>query len=38
MMRLDKAGVSEKCFYRELGRQADRRFDAHWIRLKEERT
>jgi hypothetical protein len=34
----DKSGVSEKRFYRELVRQADRRFDAHLIRLKEERT
>ena len=34
----DKAGVSEKRFYRELVRQADRRFGAHLIRLKEERT
>ena len=33
----DKSGVSEKRFYRELIRKADRRFDAHLARLKKER-
>jgi hypothetical protein len=32
----DKAGVSEKRFYRELIRKADVRFDAHLARLKKE--
>ena len=32
----DKAGVSEKRFYRELIRKADDRFDAHLTRLKKE--
>lgn len=32
----DKSGVSEKRFYRELVRKADRRFDAHLVRLKRE--
>lgn len=32
----DKAGVSEKRFYRELVRKADERFDAHLARLKEQ--
>jgi hypothetical protein len=33
----DKSGVSERRFYRELIRKADKRFDAHLIRLKKER-
>jgi hypothetical protein len=33
----DKAGVSEKMFYRELIRKADIRFDAHLAQLKKER-
>jgi hypothetical protein len=33
----DKSGGSEKCFYRELMRKADERFDAHLARLKKER-
>jgi hypothetical protein len=33
----DKAGVSEKRFYRALIRKADARFDAHLARLKRER-
>ena len=33
----DKAGGSEKRFYRELIRKADQRFDAHLARLKKER-
>jgi hypothetical protein len=33
----DKAGVSEKRFYRELIRKADIRFDAHLAQLKKER-
>ncbi|HOZ46641.1 MAG TPA: type II toxin-antitoxin system RelE/ParE family toxin [Candidatus Hydrogenedentes bacterium] len=33
----DKAGVSEKRFYRDLIRKADERFDAHLARLKEQR-
>jgi hypothetical protein len=32
----DKSGVSEKRFYRELIRRADRRVDAHLARLDEE--
>ncbi len=32
----DKAGVSEKRFYRDLIRKADDRFDAHLARLKKE--
>ena len=32
----DKAGVSEKRFYRELLRKADDRFDAHLARLRGE--
>jgi hypothetical protein len=31
----DKSGVSEKRFYQELIRKADRRFDAHQRRLKK---
>ena len=34
----DKSGSGEKRFYRELIRRADKRFDAHLIRLKDERT
>ena len=30
----DKAGISEKRFYRELIRKADKRFDAHLARIK----
>ena len=33
----DKSGGSEKRFYRELIRKADDRFDAHLVRLKQER-
>lgn len=33
----DKSGRSEKCFYQELIRKADGRFDAHLARLKRER-
>ena len=33
----DKSGGSEKRFYRELIRKADERFDAHLVRLKNER-
>ena len=33
----DKAGVSERRFYRELVRKADERFDAHVTQLKPER-
>jgi hypothetical protein len=33
----DKAGVSEKRFYRELIRKADIRFDAHLAQRKKER-
>ena len=33
----DKAGGSEKRFYRELIQKADDRFDAHVARLKKER-
>jgi hypothetical protein len=33
----DKSGASEKRFYRELIRKADRRFDAHLARLRRER-
>jgi hypothetical protein len=33
----DKSGVSQKRFYRELIRRADRRFDAHVARLGRER-
>src|ERR1022692_3714764 len=33
----DKSGGSEKRFYRELIRKADERFDAHLVRLKQER-
>ena len=33
----DKSGVGEKRFYRELIRKADHRFDAHLVRVKEER-
>ncbi|MGH9584210.1 MAG: type II toxin-antitoxin system RelE/ParE family toxin, partial [Bryobacteraceae bacterium] len=33
----DKSGGSEKRFYRELIRKADRRFDAHLARLKKKR-
>jgi hypothetical protein len=32
----NKSGVSEKRFYRELIRKADRRFTAHLDRLREE--
>lgn len=32
----DKSGGSEKRFYRELIRKADKRFDAHLVRLKKE--
>ncbi len=32
----NKAGVSEKRFYRDLIRKADDRFDAHLARLKKE--
>jgi hypothetical protein len=34
----DKSGGSEKRFYDELIRKADKRFDAHLGRLKKERT
>ena len=34
----DKAGGSEKRFYRELIRKADDRFDAHLARLKMKRS
>ena len=33
----DKAGGSEKRFYQELIRKADKRFDAHLVRLRQER-
>lgn len=33
----DKAGVSEKRFYKQLIAKADERFDAHLGRLKTER-
>lgn len=33
----DKSGGSEKRFYEELIRKADKRFDAHLRRLKQER-
>jgi hypothetical protein len=33
----DKSGGSERRFYRELIRKADKRFDAHLARLKKER-
>jgi hypothetical protein len=33
----DKAGVSERSFYRALIRKADARFDAHLARLKRSR-
>jgi len=33
----DKSGGSEKRFYRELIRKADKRFDAHLERLRKER-
>jgi hypothetical protein len=33
----DKSGGSEKRFYRELIRKADKRFDVHLARLKRER-
>ncbi len=33
----DKAGGSEKHFYQELIRKADKRFDAHLVRLRQER-
>ncbi|MCE7982035.1 MAG: addiction module toxin RelE [Caldilinea sp. CFX5] len=33
----DKAGVSQKRFYRQLIKKADARFDDHLTRLKEER-
>lgn len=33
----DKSGGSEKRFYRDLFRKADDRFDAHLVRLKEEK-
>ena len=34
----DKSGASEKRFYREIIRKADRRFDGHLARLRKERT
>lgn len=33
----DKAGVSERRFYRELIRKADKRFDSHLARFGKER-
>jgi len=36
LVAADKSGVSEKRFYRELIRKADKRFDAHLARLKRE--
>ena len=33
----DRSGISEKRFYRELIRRADKRFDAHLAHLKKER-
>ena len=33
----DKSGVSQKRFYRELVRKADKRFYSHLARLKKER-
>jgi hypothetical protein len=33
----DKAGVSERRFYRELIKKADARFNAHLVRVKTER-
>lgn len=33
----DKTGGSEKRFYEELIRKADKRFDAHLVRLRQER-
>jgi hypothetical protein len=34
----DKSGVSEKRFYRELIRKADKRFEAHLARMEESRN
>jgi hypothetical protein len=36
LMAGDKSGVSQKRFYRELIRKADKRFDAHLAKLKSE--
>ena len=33
----DKSGANEKRFYRELIRKADARFDAHLVRLEQQR-
>ena len=32
----DKSGGSEKRFYKELIKKADKRFTAHWDRVKNE--
>jgi hypothetical protein len=37
LVAADKAGTSQKRFYRELIRKADDRFDAHLARLRDTR-